>query len=441
MQNSCTPRSGCHTRTRSRATGPDWPTRILLIAATVFATFALPRSSEGQAQPSLEVWVLTFGPGEPVFLKFGHNAILVRGLDPSGATRFERVYDYGLFDGRSPTLVADFLQGRMRYWMGVTVLRRTMSQYKRTNRDVYAQKLRLSQSQALDLFRRLQENAKPENREYRYDYYYDNCSTRVRDALDVVTDGAVKAGFTGAASMSLRDHSLRHTSRNTANDWMYYLGLDVGLANVDQPIDVWVESFLPFKLREGLRAVQIDVDGTRQPLVEKEEVWFKGTRPNVPERAPSRGVLLTFVGLVVGVFFAGFGWVARRSWFVRILFRAAVSTTAFGLAVFGILLVFLWGFTDHSVAYANQNIFNLAPWAILTPVVAIVARRQGHVLLYRWLGSAAAFSLLGLLLKVLPGFGQDTLRLIGLLLPIWGGMAIGAWLISQSRPGEQTPAG
>ncbi|MEM7675867.1 MAG: DUF4105 domain-containing protein, partial [Myxococcota bacterium] len=225
------------------------------------AALAQPSATE-KTLPLLEVWMMTFGPGEPVFLKFGHNALLVRGRDPqSGAPVFERVYDYGLFDGSSPTLVADFLQGRMRYWVGVTSLDRTMRRYQATNRDVSAQKLRLSQDDAEALLRKLEDNIKQENRYYRYDYYYDNCSTRVRDVLDDITEGAVRKAFLGDAKMTLRGHTLRHTS----SDWLYYLGLDVGLADVDRPIDLWVESFLPQNFREGLRKVQVTVDGASVP--------------------------------------------------------------------------------------------------------------------------------------------------------------------------------
>lgn len=390
------------------------------------------RPAVAQANPGvdLEVWMLTFGPGEPVFLKFGHNALLVRGRDPtSSAVVFEKVYDYGLFNGASPTLVADFLQGRMDYWVGVTSLRSTMRRYKATNRDVFAQKLRLTTDQAIELFRRLETNIRPENRFYRYDYYYDNCSTRLRDILDVLTDGALKRAFTGPASLNLREHSLRHT----ADDWKYYLGLDLGLANVDDEIDIWVESFLPYRFRDALRRVVVTIDGKTVPFVEREETWFKGSRPEVPDRPPDRIILLAAIGFLLGGIWAGWGWLGRRSVVARWTFRVVASLLAVVLSLFGWLLVFLWGFTDHSIAYGNENIFHLAPWAIVTPVAAVLARRPRQKLLVWVLGTAAAFSILGLIIKVVPGFDQSTYRIIGLLLPTWIGLAVGAWWIAE-RP-------
>ncbi|MEL7369070.1 MAG: DUF4105 domain-containing protein, partial [Myxococcota bacterium] len=341
-----------------------------------------------------------------------------------GQPVFERVYDYGLFDGSSPTLVADFLQGRMRYWVGVTTLHRTMRRYRATNRDVAAQKLRLTQDRALELLRKLEENIKPENRFYRYDYYYDNCSTRVRDVIDDVTEGAVKKAFVGDASMTLREHTLRHTS----SDWLYYLGLDIGLADVDRSIDLWVESFLPQNFREGLRKVQVVIDGQTVPLVEEEEVWFESTRPAVPAQPPSRVGLIALIGLGFGGLFVLFGEAARRFRFEWALVLW-VSLTAFVLSFFGGLLVFLWGFTDHEVAYANENIFHLAPWGLVAPLVAVWSRRA----LFWVLASAAAFSMLGLAVKVVPVFGQDTFRLIALLLPIWVGMAVSIYRSMRTR--------
>ena len=376
-----------------------------------------------QAAPQLDVWMMTFGPGEPVFLKFGHNALLIRIRDgATGQVQQERVYDYGLFNGASPTLVADFLQGRMQYWLGVTRLSSTMHRYRATNRDVAAQKLRLTPEQSRTLLEQLERNALPENRFYRYDYYYDNCSTRLRDVLDRITKGAVKKAFVGPATMSLRDHTLRHT----ASDWLYYLGLDVGLANVDEDIDLWSESFLPQKFREALRGVEVTIDGETVPFVEKEEVWFDGTRPDVPAQPPSRGPLLALIGFLIGGVFASWGWLGRRNRLLRTLYLIAAGLVGFGLAFFGVLLIYLWGFTDHSIAYGNENIFHLAPWAILAPVAALMSRRRGAPYLFRLFAAAAVLSLLGLLIKVVPGFGQDTYRLISLLLPIWVGLALGA---------------
>ena len=381
--------------------------------------------------PDLEVWMMTFGPGEPVFLKFGHNAILIRGKDHDA--EFARVYDYGLFDGTSPTLVADFLQGRMQYWVGVTTLDRTMRRYRATNRDVAAQKLRLSKEQAFDLFRSLERNVQPEYRNYRYDYYYDNCSTRVRDALDEVTEGAVKRAFAEPASMTLREHTLRHT----ANDWLYYLGLDVGLANVDDAIDQWVESFLPQKLREGLRRVQVEVDGQSVPLVEEEAVWFKSTRAGVPASPPAYLLWMIMVGVFSGGALSIIAWFGRLYWVPRWLFLLLASSVSFVFGFFGLLLLFLWGFTDHAIAYGNENVFHLAPFGLLAPIAVLLSLKPGRYALTALLTAAAVLSVVGLLLKVVPIFSQDTYRLIGLLLPIWGGMALGAWWLAR-RPGPKT---
>ena len=404
--------------------------KVLGMAVVLAAASSWPPvvSAAPERPVELEVWMMTFGPGGPVFLKFGHNALLIRGRDAaSDRVLFERVYDYGLFNGASPTLVADFLQGRMDYWVAVTTLSRTMGRYRYTNRDVAAQKLRLTPEQSAALYEMLELNIQPENRFYRYDYYYDNCSTRLRDALDRITDGALRRAFIGPATMSLRDHSLRHT----ANDWKYYLGLDVGLANVDAPINLWVESFLPQKFREALRKVEVPVGDEMRPFVEKEEVWFDGTRPEVPDRPPARGWLMMAIGTAIGALVALLGRRGRDSAAARRVFAVVASLVALGLGFFGVLLIYLWGFTDHSIAYANENIFHLAPWGVVLPLAAILSPRW----FTRGLVAAAGLSALGLVIKVVPAFGQDTYRIIGLLLPVWIGLAVGA----RGATRERTP--
>ncbi len=384
--------------------------------------------SEQAPQPTnLQVWVMTFGPGDEVFFKFGHNAVLVTGLDADGR-RFRTIYDYGIFDGSSPTLVADFLQGRMDYWVASTSFSLTLRRYTRQNRAVYGQRLRLTQAQALRLYRMLEENIKPANSRYRYDYYYDNCSTKVRDILDVITGGAVRRAFSGPATMSLRDHSLRHT----ADAWHYYVGLDLGLANVDGPLDRWDESFLPEKLRESLRLVKVEIDGEMVDLVAEERVFFRGTRPEVRAEPPVRWPIMLAVGAVVGLFWAGLGFLGRRLGFVRVLFVLSSSVFAATLALFGVLLVFLWTSTDHSIAYGNENIFNLAPWGVLAPVAGLLSLvpRWRSVMFWFFL-SVAAFSVLGVLAKVLPGLDQVTHRIVVLLLPTWVGLTLGARFIAQ----------
>src|SRR5262249_20746978 len=156
----------------------------------------------------LSIYPLTFGPGDHPSFKFGHNAILVR--DAAAGT--ERVYNSGTFKFDSPWLIPEFLRGRLTYWLSVSSLETTMAAYQRENRSIFAQELALPPDAKLTLKARLEENARPENRAYRYDYFLDNCSTRVRDALDRTTLGLVHASARGPGRLTLREQALRLTA-------------------------------------------------------------------------------------------------------------------------------------------------------------------------------------------------------------------------------------
>jgi hypothetical protein len=173
------------------------PTATALLGLLCLAPARAARAAEPGAE--LTISVLTFGPGDHPFYKFGHNAILVhdalRGRDD--------VYNYGTFDYRARTLVPDFLHGRLQYWLSVASLEVTVEQYRSENRSVTAQELALSAAQRRALVERLGRAALPANRYYRYDYYRDNCSTRVRDVIDGVLDGRLRDASRGPATTAV----------------------------------------------------------------------------------------------------------------------------------------------------------------------------------------------------------------------------------------------
>jgi hypothetical protein len=156
---------------------------------------------------------MTMGIGERVWERFGHNAILVE--DRARGTA--QAYNYGMFDFRQKNFLLNFIKGRMWYWMQGFGLAPTLDIYVRANRSVWVQELNLTPAQRLSLARFLEWNERPENRFYRYDYYRDNCSTRVRDAIDKAINGRLRAATdTIQTPYSYRWHTarLRPTARS-----------------------------------------------------------------------------------------------------------------------------------------------------------------------------------------------------------------------------------
>ena len=246
---------------------------------------AIPGGNAGAKAPAgvdddpLTVSVVTFGPGSHAFTKFGHDAIRV--VDRRAGTDF--VYNFGTFSFDSPRLIVDFLQGRLRYWLSRSRTPATEYAYRRENRSIEIQDLALSPAEKRDLSLRLEENARPQNREYRYDYFRDNCSTRVRDALDGVMGGRLRPTALQPGTMSLRAHALRMA----ADNWPLYLGLLIVLGpSTDRPIDQWAEAFLPEMLQRNLRGAMAGAAPLAGPLVKSERVVFTARRPAVRREPP-----------------------------------------------------------------------------------------------------------------------------------------------------------
>jgi hypothetical protein len=133
-----------------------------------------------------EVSMVTILPGDPVYSMFGHSALR---HDP--AQNIDRLYNYGTFDFSDPLFIPKFAYGHLRYFLSVVPYQRALRAYRQQRRPVLEQTLNLTRTQRTALFRVLQVNARPENRHYQYVFFFDNCSTRVRDALEQALGDAV----------------------------------------------------------------------------------------------------------------------------------------------------------------------------------------------------------------------------------------------------------
>ncbi len=380
---------------------------------------------------NVDIFVLTFGPGDHPFSKFGHNAVLV--VD---ATRPDKlVYNFGTFRAQSPTLLTDFLQGRLLYWVSVGKEASTLAAYARDNRSIVAQKLRLTRREKRKLVKRLAMSAQPSHRYYRYDYYLNNCSTKVRDLLNEVLDSRLATAKHLPAMLNWR----QHTSRLTQDSFWTNLGLNLLLARgVDRRNSRWEEMFLPSVLQAQLASVKRP-DG--KPLVEKQEVWFEAHRPPAARTPRSFAPTLLVVGCLLGALFVGLGVLGQRLPLARSALLSLTGLLGVAAGLFGCIFVFFWLFTDHSVTHGNENLLLFPPWALALPVTAFGTalsprawrRRLWRVCVVIELGSAA-----DLALKLVPSPTQDNWMFLALALPMWGGLTI-AFSRSLERFGVSNP--
>ena len=271
----------------------------------------------------------------------------------------------------------------------------------------------------------LEWNARPENAQYRYDYFRSNCSTRVRDALDQALGGAIKAQLIAPS----RGFTYRmDADRLMRPDTALMLGIDAGLGPYsDQRLSYWDESFVPMEFMRHAREITLRDDGGNAiPLVANETLLNKGRLPDPQEFPPRWTWAALATGITAALILLGLAR-ARASAAARIAFATGASLIAFVCGLGGVVLIGLWAFTEHLSAWRNENLLLLNPLCLLLLPAWLGAFRQ------RWRPSrfakriviaVALCAMLAWFVKILPGFVQDNTFWIALLLPVHLALAL-----------------
>jgi len=376
-------------------------------------------------EPPDRVSVLTMGPGDHPFTRFGHNAVLLEWQ--GGGVRKNIVYNFGTFEFDGVAGARDFMGGRFRYWLSASTLERTLRAYAADQRSLTAQELELTAAERAELARSLAENALPENRYYNYDYYRDNCSTRVRDAVDRLLGGALRRGVGGPGRLTFRQHTLTLVGDTP---WLYF-GLDVALgAPTDRPTTRWEELFLPQELHEALGQASRELDGHSVPLVRRERALLSAaSRPALPRNPPAPWLAFGGSGALLGALFAALGRGARGSVVLRGLFGAVTALVGLVVGLLGVALTVFWA-SKHWAAHQNPSLLGCPPWLIGVVVVGVgfaLGKPRSGRLLQLLLGATLAASLL-LLAWGLVSAGHEALRMALLFVPLWAGLFAGTRL-------------
>lgn len=347
------------------------------IVAFLSAAFFFGIAAEAQGQSGgpgdadrYAVHVLTMGQDEPLFSRFGHIAFLVEDT----LQRTKRVYNYGTFDFTDPDLQTRYVRGFLNYWLSVSHFADTLAQYRFEDRLLVDRKLNLTPDQARAIALKLEINARPENREYAYRHYIDNCCTRIRDIIDAEIGGALSAG---------RD---KEPTGRTYRDWTRVAleGLPLSRAAilfslgpaVDRPLTRWEEQFLPAVLGEDLDETRL---ASGEPLVEKKRVVVERRGPPVGHEADPLEL-----GVVASILAAlGLGLLLPLALGNR---KGARRLLGFGIFVWGLLagvggliLTLFWGVTTHYDTHFNENLLVMPPSHLWLVVPGIVLLAKGRL--------------------------------------------------------------
>lgn len=366
-----------------------------------------------QAAP-VRIGVATMEPGAIFWERFGHNAIVVD--DPARGVPLS--YNFGFFDLSEPGFVGRFVRGEMEYMLAVLPFEQDLAYYRDTGRGVSIQWLDLPQDRARALAEALAVNARPENARYRYDYFTDNCSTRVRDALDGALGGLLRQRLDIAAAPGGRTFRSEAVRLASPAGWMW-LGFDLGLGRrADLPLTPWQEGFVPMRLADHLRTLRL-ADG--RPLVLAEQPLLPHRIAPEPVAAARPWWPWAVAGLLLGAGAVGLG--RRRP---RVLAGLALPFWLL-CGVLGVLMLFLWCCTAHWAGWENHNLLLYGPLCLLAvPGGWRIARGRPPGRGFRpALALVAGAAVLALLLHLAGGL-QDNLRWIALLLPLHAGLLL-AW--------------
>lgn len=326
------------------------------------STKALPLSDSATAS------VITCGPGNDFYLAFGHSAIRIcdstRGID--------FVYNYGTFDFDTPHFYLKFAQGRLDYCLSRTTFSRFMTTYDLERRAVWEQRLKIGPQEVNNLFLMLEWNYLPENRYYRYDFFRDNCATRVRDMVEGSVGHATITYDESHAGQSYR--RMVHESAGACQQW-WTLGVDMLLGlPADHRCDEREAMFHPIKMMQTFAGSRLSQSDRNRDMVEQPTQHLADHREPLSRSFPP---LVVFALVFVAV--------ALLTW--KKLWPRWADRTLFVLAgVVGLFLCFMWFGTDHYCTAWNLNILWASPLLIL---IAIRMERSPRWALWFQLGCFA----------------------------------------------------
>lgn len=251
---------------------------------------------------SLVVSVLTMGQGAALFDRFGHASVRVRNL----STGLDSAWNWGMYDFSTPGFIPRFLAGDTRYWMEGFPSGALIDYYRRSGRAVWEQELSFNAEEADSLLTYLRWNALPENKFYRYDYFRDNCATRVRDVLDGSLHGELTRTITGDGyGVTWRGETIRLVDEFPVIGF----GMNFALgAPADATVSAWEALFIPMRLRDAIRTVKVRRAGEADRALVSHEVELAPVGLYVEAAAPRSffaGALTLGMALALAVLLTG----------------------------------------------------------------------------------------------------------------------------------------
>ena len=321
-------------------------------------------TSRAQSNPShLRISIITCTPGNELYSIFGHTALRIT----DSIQNTDLIYNYGTFDFADPDFFTKFVRGKLNYFLSAEELPMFLYEYQLTNRAVTEQELLLSDSSKKAIQKAVVDNLVGNNRFYKYDFLYDNCTSRVKNIL-VKYAGMTVAKKLVAEGTSFRDMIHEYLDRG-GMAWTK-LGMDILLGSPsDKAVSIDESMFLPDYLMKGIDS---SVSITQPLLMEKRSILTS----TIPGNSSSTNwPFYFFTGIAAALLLLSFSENHRAKFITRLIDFLLFCITG----LIGVFLLFTWFGTDHSSFACNYNLL----WALPTNIFAAAALWRNP----RWLST------------------------------------------------------
>ena len=316
----------------------------------------------------VEISLLTCDPGKELYSSFGHSAIRVK---QEGGQ--DLVFNFGTFDFDTPNFYGKFTTGKLNYMLSLTTFDRFIFEYDYYQRAMREQVLDLNSAQKQQIIQELNALYDPAQRFYKYDFFFNNCATKVRDVFETVL----------GKQLIWNDPKEKEdkTFRNLIDEYVFPLpwadlGIDLALGSViDRTATEREKQYLPDYMEQAFANATIEGDGPTRPLVKESKVILDFPKNPEPYGLVNPYLIFWLFAILIG---------ALTFWGNRThrLFNG-IDIGLFGLlGLLGVLVTFLWFFTDHSATKWNWNILWAFPGHLVLAVGLLKKSREKWIQTY-----------------------------------------------------------
>jgi heme/copper-type cytochrome/quinol oxidase subunit 4 len=291
-----------------------------------------------------EISLLTCDPGDQLYSSFGHSAIRVREIGSEGR---DMVFNFGTFDFDTPNFYGKFATGKLNYMLSVTTYDRFVIEYDYFKRGMREQVLNMTLDQKDLLVQHLDALYDPARRFYKYDFFFNNCATKIRDAFEIAMGKQLVWNDSAVVE--------EKTFRNLIDEYVHPLpwadlGIDLALGSViDRNATEREKQFLPDYMEQAFARATVLGDGPSRPFVKETRVILE-----YPEQEKSMDLLNPYI--VLWALAIGYGILTFFGFRKGKLYKGLDVGLFSLLGLIGVVVTFLWFFTDHSATLWNWNI-------------------------------------------------------------------------------------